>query len=185
MTVVFDIAENDYLQANLFFASKDKTVKRAIIRVWLLVPLGVLLLGLAFPAKDKTSSYIFTAILVIVLLIFYPFYIKRRYKQRYRKSIKDNYKTRIGELTIVFHSEIIEIYGKTVSSKVDITEIEEVTETGDYFFAKLRSNSMLIFPKNRINEISMLRDEFKKVTTMLNVSFGTELNWRWKNYVEI
>jgi len=184
MTIAFDLDENDYLQGTLFFASKNRVVKRAILKWWLIAPVGILLVGLALLRSDKVVSFALITFAVIQLAI-YPLYIKERYKQRYKKLVAQLYKTKIGKLTIVLNDEMIELYRETASSKFDITEIEEIIETGDYFFARLSANSMLVFPKNKISQTPTLRDKLKQITTKLNVAFNVDLNWRWKDYVEI
>jgi hypothetical protein len=117
----------------------------------------------------------------IISFIFYPFYQRWRYKKYYAKFIADTYKNRFGQIVNVeFTESTIETEDITGESKIHLTEIENVTETANYFYLKLKTGEHIIIPKSKIKSVSELKTTLRQLCIKLNIDFIENLNWRWK-----
>ena len=61
-----------------------------------------------------------------------------------------------------------------------MTQIENVTETANYFYLKIKTGGHLIIPKLKINNVDDVREELKSLCAKLSIDFITDLNWKWK-----
>ena len=181
MTLNYSLTENDFLQHQLFIASKKASIKKQRIKTWLIYSGSMLLLSFLFyQSGDKVMTYYFL-IFGIVCLCFFQLYQKWYYKRYYRKFIAENYKNRFGILAnINFTGEYIEMSDITGESKINLTEIENTTETGDYFYLKMRTGGHLIIPKQKLEHVDQVRQELKILCEKLSIDFLDDSKWRWK-----
>ena len=129
MTLIYSLDQNDFLQHQLYIASKSARIKKKRRNSWLLVTIAFFVLGLVFydMANKLMMYYFFGASLIS--FIFYPFYLKYHYKKHYQKFINDTYKNRTAEpSTICFKEQQVELFDKTAESKINFTEFEEIVE---------------------------------------------------------
>lgn len=181
MKLEYQLDVNDYLQHQLYTASKTERIKKQRIKSWIFVSLTFFIISLLFlENRDKSTFYIFI-IVGIITLIFYPFYLRNHYKNHYLKFIKDTYKNRFGESSVIefFEKEVI-TNDSNSESKVKYSALEEFNEIGEYIFLKLKSGGSFIIPKLKINNLVELKNELKKISEQYNVKHNIELNWKWK-----
>jgi hypothetical protein len=181
MTLNYPLTENDFLQYQLFIASKSDRIKKQRLKTWLIYSAALLLLSLMFyQSGNKIMTYYFL-ILGLILLCFFPIYQKQYYKSYYEKFIRDTYKNRFGQTaTVSVNESFIETSDITGESKINLTEIENTTETGDYFYMKMRSGGHLIIPKFKLTDSDNVRQELRKLCSKLSVDFIDDLHWKWK-----
>lgn len=181
MTLTFSLDQNDYLQQQLFSASKTRRIKKQRLSAWMIVSWSMVVLGVLFyKSKNMFLTYYFLAFGIISFL-FYPFYQRWHDKNHYAKFTADNYKNRFGQTIHVEFTEFaIECNDITGESKIHLMGIENITETGDYFYPKLKSGETIIIPKAKIDEVSELRMELKQICNRLSIDFIEDLNWKWK-----
>lgn len=124
--------------------------------------------------------YYFVA-LSILSVIFYPFYLQRYYKRHYRKHISDTYKNRFNEpCTIIFNEASIEDIDKSGETKMDLSAIEEIVETGSYVYLRIKTGGSLIIPKSKIEDPDNLLTYLRALSGTLKIKYSQELNWKWK-----
>lgn len=124
---------------------------------------------------------VYFVIIGIVTMLFYPRYERNHYKRHYQKYIADVYKNRFNEIAnITFADDAIESVDRTGSSKINLTELETISETGSYFYLKLKTGPHLIIPKAQLQNRSEVRTLFTTISNKLNINFISDLNWRWK-----
>jgi hypothetical protein len=181
MAFTYVLNENDFLEYQLFIASGSSRIKKLRLRNWLVVSGCFLLLSLLFyQTGDKLLTYYFLAIGVISLC-FYPSYQKWHYKNRYQKFIADTYKNRIGQAVHVnFMEDWIETNDLYCESKIKLNAIENITETSDYFYIKMKTGGHLIIPKSKIDNLSSVEGRLKELCTKLSIQFICDLKWRGK-----
>jgi hypothetical protein len=108
-------------------------------------------------------------------------YLKSVYKKHYQKYIEDIYKNRFGEVsTISFNDKSIDCLDRTGESKINYMEIEEIFETGDYFFLKMKSGVVLIIPKTKVENFEKVKVELKNLSYKLQINYSQELKWKWE-----
>ena len=181
MILTFSLDQNHFLQHQLYSASKSPRIKKKRVKTWIIVTCSILLLSLLFYQNNKTFLFYYFLTFGIITLIFYPLYQRIQYKKHYNKFIGDNYKNRFGQTeNIQFTNFAIESHDITGASKINLTEIESVTETANYFYPKLKSGGNIIIPKSKITDIIQVRNELRKLCESLNILYIEDLNWRWK-----
>lgn len=181
MILEYVLDENDYLQHQLFTASKTNSIKKQRLKSWIIVTVAFLCLGLLFIDKEeKFLSYYFIG-LAILSLLFYPFYQRNHYRKHYLKFIRDTYKNRFGVTSRVsFHEAYVQVNTSDSESKINYEALEEVNEIGNYVFLKLKSGGSLILPKNSIEPIEEVKEEIRKISKKYNLKENIELNWKWR-----
>jgi hypothetical protein len=176
----YSLSLNDFLQYQLYTASKSKRVKIQNRKSLLL--LSVILIGTCFlPYHHK--NYIGTSISIILIpvsLILYSIYLRYHYRKHYEKFIKDVYKNKVGKMAlIVFLEDHIETSDETGESKINNSNLEEINETGEYLFLKLKTGESIIFPKSKIENLDLLRTELSRISNAYHLNSNVDLNWKW------
>jgi len=181
MTLEYILDENDYLQHQLFTASKTKGIKNQRLKTWIIITIAFFCLGLLFLDKEeKFLAYYFLGF-GILSLVFYPFYQRNQYRKHYLKFIKNTYKNRFGETSRVsFNETFIQVNSSDSESKINYEALEEVNEIRDYIFLKLKSGGSLIIAKNRIENIEEVKEQIFKISKKYNLKQNIELNWKWR-----
>ena len=166
----YSLDENDYLQSQLFIASKTERIKNQRRRSWIIISLGFFSLSYLFSQTDKDFLVYYFIGFGILSIFLYPLYQKSYYRKHYQKYIADTLKNRFGETaTITFTDTNIECFDRTGDSKIILTEIEEIFETGEYFYLRMKSGVSLIIPKSKIENTDNLRTELKTLADKLKV----------------
>ncbi|MBP9214513.1 MAG: YcxB family protein [Chitinophagaceae bacterium] len=169
------------MQHQLYIASKNNSVKNQRRKGWFITTLAFSVLGgIFYQDGNKLMMYYFLAA-SILNLIFYPFYLKKYYKSHYQKFINDNYKNRFEETcTITFKEIHIETFDKTGESKINLTEIDEIIETANYFYLKMKTGGSLIIPKLKIENSPKVKTSLLSLASNLKINYTQELDWKWR-----
>ncbi|MEL6718386.1 MAG: YcxB family protein [Bacteroidota bacterium] len=176
MTIEYQIHEEDFLNFQLFTASKSKSIQQKKRKGQLFITIGSLVFAGYFYANASLVLAIYFATFAVVTLLFYPKYFKWRYKKHYQKYIREHYAKRFGETAILeIKSDVIYSKDKTGEGNIKITEIEKVDETNNYFFLKISSGFTLIIPKIAVQNVSELRTKLSS----LGLPLHDCTNWVW------
>lgn len=177
MRIEYKIHEQDFLEFQLFAASKSDRINKKKRDSWILLTLGSIVAAFYFYLNQNNPMAIYFGLVAIACGLFYPKYFRWRYKKHFQTYIRENYSKRFGE------SEIIEITtdsifskDKTGETKINLSEIEKVDETNNHFFLKISTGHSLIIPKNELSETDALRKKFKD----LGLPVNNETNWKWE-----
>lgn len=180
MQLKYTLDENDFLQYQLYAASKSKNIKVQRTRTFIMViATFALLSSMVFSPGDSLSYLIVT--FFGMLLIAYKWYEKKRYSDHYRKNIAENYKERFGLIsTLTFAKNQIIEENKLGESKINYESLTEINEIGNYYFLKLLTGQSLIIPKKEIhNNIDFIL-KIEELKTRFNLKNNVDLNWKWK-----
>ncbi|WP_129746025.1 hypothetical protein [Flavobacterium anhuiense] len=80
MELIYSLTENDYLQQQLYLASKSEFVKKQRKKTKLLIILSLFMIGLGlYINKNKFEGYCFGSASV-VFFFFFPLYFKKRHQ---------------------------------------------------------------------------------------------------------
>lgn len=177
MVLEFKIQEQDFLDFQLFNASKSDRINKKKRNGTLLLTIGSLLVAIYFYFKQYLAMAIFFGVMAIIYALFYPTYFRWRYKNHYKAHIKEHYSKRFGQLEkIEIKEESIFATDKTGESSIRIKEIEKVDETSHHFFIKISTGLSLIIPKRELENCDELRSKFQS----LGLAIHDERNWNWK-----
>jgi hypothetical protein len=181
MTLTYELDHNDFLQHQLYVASKTPRIKRQRITNWLTTSGCMLILSFMFYQSGNSLLFYYFLVFGAITLIFYPIYERWHYKNHYSKFITHTYKNRFGQIAnITFSESGIETKDITGESRINLTELENVTETGDYFYTRLRIGENMIIPKSKLGDVDIVRNELKQLCGRLKIEFIDDTNWRWK-----
>jgi hypothetical protein len=181
MQFEYSLNENDYLQHQLFIASKSDRIKRKRIKSWIILSAATLLLSLFFYQQHNKFMVYCTLALAVYTILFYPLYLKSHYKNHYKKFIADTYKNRVGVKTIIsFEENHINFFDRTGEGKINLSEIDTIHQTGEYIYLRMKLGETIIIPKPQMENVQASVTGFKNLADRLNIKFISELNWKWK-----
>jgi len=177
MTLEYKINEQDFLDFQLFTASKSDRINKKKRNGWILLTVGSIVVAFYFYLNQNNPMTIYFGLVAIAIGVFYPKYFKWRYKKHYKTYIKENYSKRFGQVAILeINNDSIFSKDKTGEGKINLSEIEKIDETANHFFLKISTGVSLLIPKKELKSIDELREKFKDVgLTVLD-----ETNWNWK-----
>lgn len=177
MTLEYKIDEQDFLDFQLFTASKSDRINKKKRNGWILLTAGSIVVACYFYLNENNPMTIYCGVVAVVTGIFYPRYFKCRYKKHYKTYIKENYSKRFGQVeTIEINNDSILSKDKTGEGKINLSEIEKIDETDNHFFLKISTGLSLIIPKKELESVNELREKFKNV----GLTVQDETNWTWK-----
>lgn len=180
-TLKLTVNEKDTLDSILYYASKSEQIKKARRNSRLIFIGIIILLSILFLAFDKSISIAFIVVGVIGY-IFFPQYLKWYYKKHFSKTIQAHeYRSLVGlENSIIFNEDNIEVKNSKAETKYLHQNFDYISETHDNFFIKLKTISILTFPKNQIKNSNALRDYFQKLCAQIKIEYIDDKNWTWK-----
>ncbi|AQY20968.1 YcxB family protein [Riemerella anatipestifer] len=180
MNLQLSLDEKDYLQYQLYNASKSKSVnyQRMKTLIMMIVVFTLMFLYVYY----KTNEFNFVILIIyIALIITYKFYEKYRYENHYKKFISENYKNRFGLVSdINFNENQIEEKSSLGSANVNYDSICEINEIKDYYFLKLITSQSLILPKKSISDITEFEKIIENWKSKYKIKHNKELNWKWR-----
>jgi hypothetical protein len=181
MTLTYTLNQNDYLNNQLFIASLSDRVKKQRNRSRILWAIAFLsLAGIFNTKKDSFLTYYFLTFAILYIL-FYPYYSRWYYKRHYTKSINETFKNRFDKVsTVIIDNEQIQDIDGSGETKISVSEVENIYETLEYFFLKLKSGLTLIIPKLKIENLDSLKIELKTIAAKQHVDFIEMQDWKWK-----
>lgn len=182
MELNYSLTEDDYLQQQLYLASKSKLIKKQRKTGRILVLMILLLIGFLFYEINNLPIVYYFGGASIFCFCFFPIYLKIYYKRFFRKYVKENFKNRIGVTSkLLFKEDVLEVFSKDIgSSELNFSGFENISEIKDYFFIALKTGLNIMIPKSEVENVEALRDELKMITEKKGISFISELEWEWK-----
>ena len=177
MKLDYKIDEQDFLDFQLFTASKSDRINKKKRNGWILLTAGSIVIALYFYLNGNSTMTIYFGLVALACGLFYPKYFKWRYKNHYKTYIKENYSKRFGQIeSLEISSDYIFSKDKTGEGKINLSEIERVDETDNHFFLKISTGLSLLIPKNELVSINELREKFKEIG--LSINDETKRTWK-------
>ena len=180
MQLEYSLDENDYLQYQLYAASKSKNIKAQRNRTFIILIVTFLILSYMI---FSTADMMFDPLIIffVLLLILYKLYEKKRYSNHYRKNIAENYKERFGLIsTLTFTENQIIEENKLGESKINYESLTEINEIEDYYFLKLLTGQSLIIPKKVIADKRDFDFTLEEIKNRFHLKNNVDLAWKWK-----
>ena len=180
MELNYSLNENDFLEYQLYAASKSENIKSQRRRN--LVIMIVIFIAFFISIYSSTKKFpILPLIGYIILIIIYKIYETYRYKNHYKKFIRENYKERFGLVcTLNFGENDITEESKLGQSKINYESLTEINEIQNYYFLKILTGQSLIIPKKEIKNMEQFRSLLAQIKSKYKIPENIELNWKWK-----
>lgn len=181
MTLQYSLDEHDYLEHLLFTATKSDTIKKKRLKNWIITTAVFFCLSIVFFFTHDMKLVYGCWIIGLITFIFYPMYERHHYKKFYQKHAADAYKERSNvPCTVTINETTIDTKDKTGETKLNLSELKDIVETGRYFYLRLKSSGSLIMPKQKMGNQEILHLELQHLASRLNIPFSTDLGWEWK-----
>jgi Ca2+/Na+ antiporter len=178
MEIEFSLSRADYIDFQLFAATKSETIKKNKRKARNRLPIIYFILGtILLILADKVFSIIFYLIAVLWYLL-YPTLTKKRYARHYEKYVDENFKNRYDTLIKVSLSdnyELIETFDFEGESKFKTSVIEKIFEIKRFIYIKMKSGSHFIIPKYKIENIEKFSQELIIISKTKNFEVETDL----------
>ena len=178
MKLNYKLRPEDFLDHQLYQASKSKYLKKRRQMSRAVVPVIYLLFGLflLFRYNSVIGLSLFAGI-GLLWFILYPIYSKHRYKNHYRKHIFKNYKNRFNkEVSIELGDGFMTAYEGESESRISMKEVNQVIELQGLFLIRLHSNQSVIVPKANLDNTEEVRQFFQNKP----FKYVDEQGWKWK-----
>lgn len=177
MTLEYEINERDFLDFQLFTASKSDRISKKKRNGWIILTLGTIAASLYFYWDENIALSVYCVFVAITSGLFYPKYFNWRYKRHYKTYIQENYSKRFGQVeALEITNDRILSKDKTGEGKINLSEVERIDETKNHFFLKVSTGLSLVIPKKELETANKLRQKFKDIGLTVN----DETNWTWK-----
>jgi len=177
MEFIYKLESIDFLQYQLFTASKSKRIIKKKMYGWLVFTLAASIFALYCYFNNSTALAIYFGVIAAVWGLFYPKYFSWKYYKHYKSFINENYKNRFGKTTTVsFSKDYIIATDDTGEGKIKTREIINVNETSQHLFITFLSGASLIIPKRELTNFNELKNGLIKIGCSIN----NELSWAWK-----
>ena len=181
MVFEFVIDATDLVTQMQFSASQNVRIKKQRARGRLITPAIYFILGLLALFK---SAFVFCLLFFAGALgwyFLYPLWDRRYYTRHYQTVVRENYQDGLNKIsTIQLDSEFIIAKFENNESKIVIQEFSEINEISSHIFVKFKSGGRLILPKQKIQNISLVKDELIKIAANLNIQYNIDYAWMWK-----
>ena len=172
--------EKDFLEYQLYTASKSKRIKKKRIIVWISTTFFFLILGFLFHESNNIFLRNYFLIAGLISLVLFPFYQRWKYKKHYLKHIRENHKNKFGiESNVEFNKDFLMTSDQNSEGKIKMSEIEQINEISGHIFIKTKTGESLIIPKEKIQVEKFIQD-LSSITNELNINWNKELGWKWK-----
>lgn len=177
MVLEYKINEQDFLDFQIFAASKSDSINKKKRNGWLLLTIGSLGIAVYFYLRENMFLAIYFGLMALVCGLFYPTYFRWRYRRHFKTYLKEHYSKRFGQVEwLEIGSDSIITKNKTGEAKIKLSEIEYIDETDKHFFLKISTGLSLIIPKKELSDATELKSKFRN----LGLNVNEEVGWKWK-----
>jgi len=131
--------------------------------------------------SEDTSLGIYFGFVAVISLIFYPFYLRWKYKKHFLNHIRENLKSNIGKTaSIVINEDHILTFDEDESeSRINVKMIKSIHDLPQHYLIKLDGGKALILPKNKVNEPKQLQQDLIELAKSLSLSVEDNTKWDW------
>lgn len=174
----FKLTKEDYLNFQLYAASRNPRIKKQRLRGRIFASLLFLIFGITTLVIDSFLKYIYFSATIFVFFL-YPLYTKWFYKRHFRKYIEQTFDPDNDSITLLFSDSALEAKDKKATSSMKLQDLLSFTETSDYFYLQVSKAVYFILPKERVpaEEVRIYLQDRSKA---LNIPYKEELDWKWK-----
>lgn len=175
----YSLNKEDYLNFQLFAATKNPVIKKQRLISRFLILLILALIGFLFlNTNTLIACYFFLA--AVAFFLIYPLYSKWFYKRHFKKHVDQFFDPGVGVISVGFDDENMYLADKKSNSSVKLRELLGITEIANYFLIQVTKANYVIIPRREVEDIEKLRDYLQKCSKKVDIPYSVELNWKWK-----
>jgi len=176
MKIEYKLTNDDFLEFQLYTASKSKTIEKKRRFGRIIIPL--LYFGIAAYSliNDSVLFGIILLVFGLIWFVFYPRYSKYRYKRHYKNHIAEHYQNRVNITEeLIFEENFVFSKDNSSEAKIEVEEFEYLIELKAYFFLTLKRGISFIIPKSQVTDVMAFKNKIEK----LGIQYVNELEWEW------
>ncbi|MDR2949333.1 MAG: YcxB family protein [Prevotella sp.] len=181
MELNYSLSEKDFLNFQLYYASQSDKFLSQRNRDRIRLPGLSLLFGVVLLFDDRSSVWAYILIISSFLFfILYKWWSAWFYKRFYKRQVKENMKDDLPYLIKLFlDNDVIEIDSKKGHRRLNVRDIEYISETAEYFYIII-NQIYIIIPRSQISQIKIFRDQLEKYKEDSRIPYLKKLDWKWK-----
>jgi hypothetical protein len=167
--LTYTLEEQDYIDYQLFAAFTNPRIlkKNRNGRIWLAV--GSFVLAILCYTANNLVLAIYFIVVALAVVLFYPAYLKWRYRKHYTQFVRDSYTKHFGKnVTIAFNHDAILSSSFWGEGKIYLNQIEAVNETARHLFVRLSGASSLIIPKMQLANLQETKNYLTDIGLTVN-----------------
>lgn len=179
MNLEYSLDKEDYLQHQLFEASRSKRVRYRRLRSWLIVPVLYLVSGFLFYILKDIVFLITFACISAVWLIFYPLFSRWQYKRHFSKYLDEHYKHRFNrsrQMSLAGGDLLVN--DEVSEGKMQLSEIDFIYNLENYVYLHMKSGTTIILPKAKLDD-NDLTQFVSRIEDQIGIK-RESLDWKWK-----
>ncbi len=181
MNLHITLEKDDFLNYQLFTASKSPSVKKTMQKYQIHIPIAYVILATLVIVLDNIATGVVFLAVGVLWYFFSIRWLKKKYYKHYDKFVKERFANRFGEEgKITVEGEQIVSEDSSGESKVNLDALEEINETGSHFFIKLKTGESFIFPKEQVQDDDSFSAFIQTLKTKYHIRHNQELQWSWK-----
>lgn len=180
MTLKYLLFEKDYLENQLYYASRSQIAKKYKRGTINNAVLTITMITVYFFILGNFYFLLWFILFCVVFLIIAPFMALRRLKKAYQNSIAQLFKNRFGlTSTVEFKSSSIIDSDSMRVSEISHSALQSVEETGTYFFIWTKYGENLIIPKSEVDK-DAVKNYLHQLAEQIKIPYNSDLSWKWK-----
>lgn len=181
MTFRYTLEPDDYLQMNLFVASRSPQVKKRALRNRIIIPILYLIIGLMlWLTYQSMFGLVILSAAAVVWALIYPGIQKRLYTRQYKANIAETYKNRFGkENTVTINDDELHLQDGFGESMIRMEQVNGLFRLGEHVFLRFSNGVHIIFPLRQIPEREVLLNTLRQLPALRNqeVVEQDQLTW--------
>ena len=176
--IKYTLKENDFLELHLYYSKTQGQLRKMILKTLLVYLVVIVLLCGNFCYVKEFFAAIRFSLFAVLYLFFHQHCIKKIFVKCFKKDIK-KYKSRFNkEVRLQVSDTQIQLKSFDGNTNLNLSQIDVISETGDYFLIKFKIE-VVIIPKENLENVTDLQVNFIKLAESLNVKYVADLDWKW------
>ncbi len=176
MKLTLSFEERDYVQSYLYDWSYSPLRKKQRIRIVGYALFSIIVFTLLIGSKDVVAGAVSFIMLGTYLIWYLKTGIKKSNTEHYQKYVTEKLSSVFGKDThIEIHDDYIFNYDDTGEAKLYTTNIEELIETREYFYIRLKTSNKIIIPKRQVSNHEQFLDKMNEI----GFCPRKDLEWEW------
>jgi hypothetical protein len=181
LNINFTVSAEDFLNHQLFIASRSERIRKKRAKLKYTVPVLYLLFGVVLLLG---SRFVLGGIMVGVSILWYLFYPKwerTSYVKHYKNVIDDYFKDNINsEMSVDLQEDVIHGVSNGTESRLETKGIQEFVEAPTAFYILLSGGQSIILPKQNLQDEAAVKAKLQAIAAHVQIPFEIALNWTWQ-----
>jgi hypothetical protein len=180
MQITYTLDKTDFLNHQLYLATKSPRIKRNRIKSHIWVIVMFLALASLFYVRNDIGLFYWFLLLALVAGFLFPYYSRWMHINHYKKYIDEHYSNKVGKLAVLqLEDDRIDSKDELSEGSLKLAGLTEIVEVPSAIYLRIDTSS-LILPKAQIINLDEVKSALETIATNYNIPFRREMDWTWK-----